>query len=203
MYLLNSQGQQAIHDYFEASGVIATGGVAQLVLPQRKSCSHFLFQNLSSSALMIQFGVRPGIATLTNGVVTSVSVPDVGFGFLVPPPVHFLGGGNDGDLMSQGGSLPGWPTPRHPAKGRAVMSAGAISSIEINDGGSGYLAPPYVYILANRVDPTGVGLPAASIGIMVLANGGSYYLNGTACPTTAVSVYGANTGQAYTCKWMP
>lgn len=203
MYLLNSQGQQSIHDYFDASGTITTGGTAQLVLPQRKSCSHIIFQNNSATSMFIQFGVRPGVATLTNGVVTGVSVPDVGFGFLLPPDVQFLGGGNINDPGSQGATMPGWPTPKHPATGRAVMAAGAISSIEIDDGGSGYLSAPLVYILPNRADPTGVGLPASNVGIQVPGNGGSYYLNGTACPTTAMSVFSATTSAPFTCKWMP
>ncbi len=199
-------GQQAIHDYYDASGTIATGGTAQLLLPQRKSCSGLFIQNISPGNLYIQVGVRPATATLTNGVVTSVSVNDAGMLFNQPPQVLFLGGGNQGDPTTYGGSLIGWPTPAHPAKGRAVMtgSAGAltIASITVDDGGSGYLVAPYVYILPQRTDPTGVGVPSATAGIAILANGGNFGGFNLTVPTTAISIFGATTGQAYTCKWM-
>lgn len=199
-------GQQAIHDYYDASGTIATGGTAQLMLPQRKSCSGLFFQNLSTGNLFLQVGVRPATAVLTNGVVTSVTVNDAGMLFNQPPTVLFLGGGNQGDPTTFGGSLIGWPTPANVAQGRAVMtgSAGAmtISSIEIDNGGSGYLAPPFVYILPQRTDPTGVGVPSATEGILVPASGGTFGGFNLTVPTTAIAVFGATTGQGYTCKWM-
>ena len=206
MRLLNSASQQRIDDYYDASGSITTGGTVQLLLPQRKSCSLLINHNLSAEALMLQFGILPATAALTNGAVTSVTVNDAGFGFKVPPEVFFYGGGNNGDLASYGATMPDWPTPTNVASGRAVMGTSAISglqinSIEIDNPGSGYLAPPFVYILPSRRDPTGVGLASSTVGTLLTSGGGSYYVNGTFAPTTAISVYGGTTGQAYTCKW--
>ena len=207
MNLIGTNNQQRIDGYFDYSGTITSGGTPQLMLPQRKSCSHLIIANNSTGNLTIQFGIRPATATLTSGVVTSVTVNDAGFGFKYPPTVMFLGGGNANDpMMSTGATMPGWPAPFSPAQGRAVLSGGttgSITSITIDNGGSGYLAPPYVLIEADRRDDTGVGVASLTQGIPVLGGGGSYYINGTACPTSAISVYGATTGQVYVCKWMP
>lgn len=207
MKLVGVRGQQQIDDYYDASGTIATGGTAQLLLAQRKSCSSFFIQNLSSGALYLQFGLQPATATLTSGVVTSVAVNDAGFGFNAPPNVFFWGGGNANDPASYGATMQGWPSPKHPAQGVAVMATSAISgqkvnSISVTDGGSGYLVAPYVFVQALRTDPTGVGIPSATAGILVPANGGAFQIVDITCPTTAVAIFGATTGQAYTCKWM-
>lgn len=203
MFLVGSRGQQQVDDLYDASGTITAGGTAQLVLPQRKSCSLLLLENISDTDMFFQIGVRPGVATLTSGVVTSISVPDAGFGFLLPPEVMALGGGNAGDPATQGGSLPGWPSPYRPASLRAVLTAGAITSIAIDDGGSGYLAAPFIYIRPDRRDPTGVGIPSATVGMLLKSGGGQASYDATMCPTTAISVFCATTGKAYTCKWAP
>lgn len=208
MNLGNSRQQTLIDDYFDYSGTILVGGKPQLMLPQRRSCSHLVLANNSAYTMMVQFGVAPGTAVLTNGVVTSVIVNDAGFGFLVPPDVVFYGGGNNGDLISQGATMPGWPVPSSVAHGRAILGTSSISgsniaSIEIDGGGSGYLVPPFVYIRPARTDPTGVGIPSATVGIPLGANGGSYYINGTACPTTSLSIWCSTTGAPYVCKFMP
>ena len=203
MRLIGAKGQQLVDDYYDNSGTITAGGTAQLLLPQRKACSHLVIANNSTGVLMVQFGIRPAVATLTSGVVTSVTVPDAGFGFLYPPTLLFLGGGNINDpTMSTGATMPDWPSVNSPAQARAVLTAGAISSVLLDNGGSGYLAAPYVFIQADRRDPTGVGIPSATVGIPIAA-GGAYYVNGTACPTSAIAIWGATTGQAFTCKWMP
>ena len=207
MNLIGSNNQQRIDGYFDYSGTITAGGTAQLMVPQRRSCSHLIIANNSTGNLLIQFGVRPATAVLTSGVVTSVTVNDAGFGFQYIPNVTFLGGGNANDpTMTTGATMPGWPSPFVPASGRAVLSGGttgSITSITIDNGGSGYLAAPYVLIEADRRDATGVGVASLTQGLPVLGNGGSYYINGTACPTSAISVWGATTGQAYVAKWMP
>ena len=196
-----ARSQQQRDRYYDASGTIASGGTAQLLLPQSKSRSHLFIVNNSTGVLNIQFGVLPGKATLTNGVVSSVSVPDAGFGFLVAPTVRFLGGGNANDPATKGATMPDWPSPFTPACGRAILSGGAIASIAVDNGGSGYLVPPYVDIQADRTDPTGVGL-ASTTTFPVQANGGSAFWNGTACSCEAISIWGATTGQAFTAKWM-
>lgn len=203
MILQGARGQQRIDDLYDASGTITAGGTAQLCLQQRKSCSLLLIENISDTDMLFQIGVRPSVATLTAGVVTSVAVSDAGFGFLVPPLVEFLGGGVSNDLATQGGSLPDWPPPNNAAKGIAVLTGGSISSITVTSGGSGYLAAPFVYIRPARTDPTGVGLPSATAGILLKANGGQASFDATMCPTTAVAVYCATTGKAYTIKWAP
>ncbi len=206
MILPGARGQQQLDNYYDASGTIGDDSTAQLLIPQRKSCSTLVVQNISAGIIMIQIGIRPGVASLTSGAVSSVSVPDAGFGFLMSPTVEFLGGGNANDPASFGGTEPGWPPPFRPAQGRAIMQSSAlggleIASITVDDPGSGYLVAPYVAITASRTDPTGVGIASATAGFL-LSPTWSYYLEGTACVTTAISVWGANNGQAYTAKWM-
>jgi hypothetical protein len=206
--LTGSRGQQQIDDLYDSSGTITAGGTAQLVLPQRKSCSLLLLENISTVDMTFQIGVQPAVATLTNGVVTSITVNDVGFGFQLPPEVVAYGGGNSNDPSTKGGTLFGWPSPNNPAVLRAVMTTSLlgglqISSIEIDNGGSGYIAPPFIYIRPDRRDPTGVGLPSATVGLLLKAGGGQASYDATMCPTTAVSAFCATTGSAYTCKWAP
>ena len=208
MKLLGSGGQQRRDSLFDASGTITTGGTAQLLLPQSKARSYLLIVNNSSGLLMVQIGILPAVATISGGkVASSITVNDVGFGFNLPPIVEFLGGGNSNDPPSYGATAPDWPAPAAPASGIAIMAASAInglkiSSITLNNPGSGYLAAPYVQVRADRTDPTGVGLPSATAGIPLLSQGSNYYSNGTTCPTDAVAIWGATTGQAFTCKWM-
>lgn len=206
MQLIGSRGQQQIDELYDASGTITAGGTPQLVLPQSKTRSLLVLENLSAENLIFQIGVRPATAVLTNGVVTSVTVNDAGFGFQLPADVLFLGGGNAGNAFSDGGTMPDWPAPNRPATGHAIMGSSAISGLQINsigiyDGGAGYLAPPFVHIRANQNDPTGVGIPSASTGILLVPAGGSASFDATMCPTSAVSVFGSVTGQAFTCKW--
>lgn len=208
MYLPGARGQQQIDDYYDYSGTITTGGVAQLALPQRKSCSFLLVANVSTGILQIQIGVQRAIATISGGAVTGVTVPDAGFGFTKPPAILFGGGGNANDPVTSGGTMPDWPSPYNVAQAAPIMGTSSISgqtiaSIALITGGAGYLSAPYVHILADRSDPTGVGIASATAGIPLQASGGSYYVNGTACPSTAISIWGATTGQAYTVKWMP
>jgi len=200
--LWQSGGQQQQHSYYDKSGTITTGGTAQLLLPQSKSRSHLAIANNSTGVLMVQIGIAGATAVLTGKVVTSVTVGDAGFGFLVPPQVLFLGGGNSNDPASQGAAMPDWPAPTNAATGNATIANGTISAITLSNGGAGYLVAPYVAIIADRTDPTGVGTASATIGLPVGANGGSIFWNGTVCPTDAISIWGATTGQAFSCKWM-
>ena len=167
-----------------------------------------MIANNSTGVLMLQFGIRGGVATVSGGVVTAVSVADAGFGFNCAPLVELLGGGNANDPATYGATMAGWPAPSDAATAVAVMSASSISglqvaSITVTHGGASYLTAPYVFLRPSRRDPTGVGLPSASVGVPLLPNGGSYYINGTACPTDAIAIFGGTTGQAFTCKWMP
>ena len=102
MNLIGSNNQQRIDGYFDYSGTITTGGAAQLMVPQRRSCSHLVLANNSVGSLFVQFGVRPATATLTSGVVTSVTINDAGFGFQYIPNVTFLGGGESVIMRADG-----------------------------------------------------------------------------------------------------
>lgn len=204
MQLPNTRAQQQRDTLFDASGMIITGGTAQLVLPEAKSRSFFVFENNSNADLYLEFGSARATAVLTAGVVTSINITNAGFGFTIPPSVEFLGGGNDSwdmanpTMLSPG--LPGWPSPAHPAKGAAVLTGGAVSAITINNGGLNYVNPPYVLLTNSHNDPFGCALPSVGVGFR-LQSGGSCSLNGTVCTTDSVSVYGATTGQSFTCKY--
>ena len=200
------RGQQQQDFYYDASGTIATGGTAQLLLPQSKSRSHLIIINNSTGVLNIQFGMIPGVATLSGKTVASVAVSDGGFGFNVPPDVVFLGGGNSNDPASYGATMPDWPAPNAPAKAHCVMGSSAISgltvsSIVVDYVGAGYLAAPYAAIIPQRTDPTGVGTASTNTW-PIMGNGGAAFFDGSTCPTDAISIWGATTSQAFICKWM-
>lgn len=208
MYLPGSAGQSAAqHDFYDFSGTIATGGTAQLLLPQRKSCTHLIIANLSNGTMFLQFGLRRSTAAISSGAVSTITLVDAGFGFQVAPAIELLGGGVAGDPATKGATMPGWPAPFRPAQATPIMQASAISGLEIasitvNDGGAGYLVAPYVFVRADRTDPTGVGLPTSGAGVPILP-GEKLIWNGTACPTSAISILGPDTSAAYTVKWMP
>lgn len=202
MYLSGARGQQQVDNWYNLSGTITAASVSQLLLPQSKSRSFLAIINNSVGTLNIQVGVPAGTATLTSGVVTSITYPDAGFGFLQPPDVLLLGGGNANDPASQGATMPDWPPPSSPAIATATIANGTISAISINFGGSGYLAAPFVFIVPKRTDPNGVGTARATT-FLLASNGGSLLVNGTMCPTAAISIWGGTLGQSFTCYWAP
>ena len=201
MYLPGARGQQQRDFYYDYSGSLTSASLTQLILPQSKSRSHLLIASTSTHAIQVQIGIPPGVATLTSGVVTGITYPDAGFGFLAPPDVLLLGGGNSNDPASSGGTMPDWPPPSNVATAVAKIANGTISTITITNGGSGYTAAPFVFISAQRTDPTGVGSSSATLGIPIAANS-SLMWNGTTCPTDAISIWGGTQGQTYTVKWM-
>jgi hypothetical protein len=209
MQLPGTQAQQARHFLYDASGTIASGGTTQLLLAESKSRSFLFIQNISDTAMYVNIGAGFAHATLTSGVVTSVTVDNAGFGFTYPPAVTFLGGGPykpDGrtpNLTSVGVNQPGYDAPDHVAKAHAVLTTGAISSIVVEDGGVGYLAAPYVLITNSHRDGAGAALASATAGILLPVSGGSLLFNYTSCPTEPVSIFCATTGKAFICKWMP
>lgn len=212
MYLVGTKGQLRRDNVFNASGNIATGGTPQLLLPEHPSRTYFQFQNLSTNPLYLEFGSARGTATLTSGVVTSVSVTaatsnanNPGFGFTYPPLVKFLGGGQPTNTEELTPGQPGYPSPNSVAVATAVLVGGVVSSVLINNGGSGYKNAPYVFFQNSELDPFGCADPSANSGsgFQVPANGGSMNFNGTFCSTDPIAVYGATTGQAFTCMWAP
>ena len=214
MLLPGARSQNQRDLYYDNSGTITTGGTAQILLPERKSCSFLFIQNISDTEQYIKFGGAKATAVLTSGVVTSVTMNDKGFNYSLPPTVQFLGGGgksgwnyNDGRFV--GCTLPGWPTPDDIATGQAVLASASplpgsfVNSITVGHGGSGYLTAPYVFIADNFNDPNGCATPSATSGVELNAGGGSWASNGTTCSTDPIAIYCATTGKAFTCLWLP
>jgi hypothetical protein len=209
MKLVGSNGQQVRHFLYDASNTVTTGGTAQLALSESVSRSHFLIQNLSAGSLWVEMGSARATCTVSGGAVNAVTITNAGFNFTYPPVVRFVGGGYAGNTQYTGLTQPNAPSPNsmnnlvgRPASGHAVLTAGAVSSIVIDDGGTGYARRPHVMIFNSDLDPHGCALPSATNGILLAASGGSLFYNGTACFTDAVAVYGATTGQAFSVKWM-
>lgn len=207
MQLPNTRGQQQRDNLYDASGTITTGGTAQLLLPEAKSRSLLILQNISDTAMFVEFGSARATATLTSGVVTSCSITNAGFGFTIPPIIEFLGGGNDGwnmgnPTMNTPG-LPGWPSPANPALGIAVLSGTTVGSITVTNGGANYKNAPYVFIRNSYNDPFGCATPSATSGIQLPANMTvPFIFNGTACPTDSVAIFCATTEKSFACKYM-
>jgi hypothetical protein len=213
MKLTGSSEQAVYHYLYRADGSIATGGTPQLVLGRSVARSHLLFQNTSNGPLWIEIGTGAATATLSNGGVASVSVVNAGFGFSAPPLVRFFGGGNAyGNTSFTGSSQPNFPGPNSVgpagriARARCVMTGSApsmsISSIVVDDPGAGYVIAPYVAILNSDLDPNGAAAPADGVGIFMNASAAPLIYNGTVCPTDPVAVWGATTGQTFTCRWL-
>jgi hypothetical protein len=209
MQLPGSVNQQARHLTFDASGTITAGGTTQLLLAEAKSRSLLYIQNISDTAMYVGIGCGFATATLTNGVVTSVAVTNAGFGFTYAPDVAFIGGGYlkpDGripNMTSVGIGQPGYDAPHNVAKGHAVLTTGAISSIVVDNGGSAYSVAPYVQITNSLRDPVGACLASTTTGILLPATGGTLFFNYTNCPTDPISIFCASSAKAFICKYMP
>jgi hypothetical protein len=213
MKLPNSGGQAGAHFLSRADGAIVTGGTAQLVLPRSYARSFFYFQNTSSGVLNVEIGTGAATATITNGVLTSLTITNAGFGFTKPPIIRFLGGGlpvgdyspvavnQVGNTAYVGSGQPGAPSPNNVATAVLTISGGAISGYAITNPGSGYAVAPYCQIINSDLDPNGAALPSATVGFQLQA-GGSINFNGTVCPQDPVAVWGATLGQTYAMRWM-
>jgi hypothetical protein len=204
MRLQNTNDQTGLQPFFSADGTIATGGASQLLLPCAVSRSFLFIQNLSAGALYVEVGDARATATLTNGAVTSLTITNGGFGYTRPPKVWLYGGWNQNGSVQPCGQ-PGYPPPPNTASVRAVLTAGVVTSFLIDNPGSGYNIAPYVFLEGNMKDPFGVADPyfgSANSGFLIQPNGGNVEWNGTVCPTSAVSIWGATTGQTFTCRWM-
>lgn len=160
--------------------------------------------------MLIEFGpARAGLPVLSSGTVSSVPVANAGQGYSRPPKVIFYGGafGFPGATTPTYALIgtPDMTAPNRPAQAHCVMTGSApnqtISSIAIDDPGAGYLYPPYVYLENDPLDPFGVAAPSATVGILLLANGGSYTPNGTVCTTDALAVFCSTTSSAFCCKF--
>lgn len=207
--LTGVRGQYFRDRLYDASGTITNGGTPQLVLPMSHSRSSLIIENISDTNMIFEFGSARATATLTSGTVTSCAVTNSGFGFSVAPNVIFYGGAysniNQITPTYSVAGLPEFPSPSSTAKARCVMTGSApnmsVSSIVIDNPGSRYAYPPYVFLSNNRDDFYGCATPSATSGILLLASGGSYTANGTVCITDQVSVFCSSTGKAFTCKF--
>lgn len=218
MKLVGAGGQKIRHYKFNASSAILTGGTPQLALAQSQSRSSLYLQNTSSGNLFFEVGGARAVATLTGGAVTSISVtgagspgyplPNAGFNYTYPPRVVFLGGGNAGNSLYLGLNQPGGEAPEQQltagrgAKARAVLTGGAVSSFVIEDGGADYTCAPFVFLPNSDLDPYGVAAPSATSGGILVPPYEAVTWNATVCPTDAIAVYGATTGQTFTILWM-
>jgi hypothetical protein len=203
MKLVGAGQQQKRDNLYDASGTIALANTPQLVLPQRQSTSFLLLQSITTgSTLTFEFGSARATCTIVNGQVATVTVTNAGFNFTKAPNVKFLGGGNAGNSAFLGGNQPGYPAPSHPAVAHAVLTAGAVSSIVIDDPGAGYVIAPFVMITNDDLDPYGCAVPALNDGLELSGVAAPIIFNGTCCPTDAISVFGANANSVFVCKWM-
>lgn len=202
-------GQNLRIRLFDASGTITSGGTAQIVLPEAKMRSSLLIENISDTDMFIEIGAARATAAITTGAVSSISVTNAGLGYSIAPTVKFVGGAYPGSLTTALTlSLPSdasWPSPQHVAKAHCVMTGSApnmtISSIVIDDGGSGYQYPPYVELTNSLLDPWGAAVPSTTSGILLKSSGGSYTSNGTVCTTDQISIFCASSSKAFTVKY--
>lgn len=182
---------------------MASGSAPQLVLPESWQRSFFEFQNISTATMYLEFGSARAHATLTSGVVTSITVDNGGFGFTVPPTVEFLGGGNGGNTAVIGSGDPFSPAPNKPAKATAVLAGGVVTSITINDGGSGYKALPYVRLINSNLDFIGCADPSVGGGSGKIIYPGILVTDkDLTVPTDQVAVFCATISAAFFCRYM-
>ena len=207
MAAINGQRGQRNPDFlYDASGTITAGGTAQLVLPRANTRCFLLLGNPSTANMYFYFGGATATATLTSGVVSSITVNNAGMGYSKAPIVNFLGGASAQTLSPtnpQTGTADALCV-NSPASAHCVMTGTApnmsISSIVIDNPGSNYDFPPYIKITNDPLDFFGVAAAVANGGIELVAGGGTLLLD-TFVPLDQISVYCATTGAAYTCKY--
>jgi len=207
---MNSGGQNRQDSLYRADGTVTLGGTAQLVLARSICRSYLRLQNLSAGPLYVEFGAGAATATVSGGVVTAVAVTNAGAGFTRTPIVQFLGGGGkdgpDANSSYVGLGQPNAASPTNYAQAHCVMTGSAgnlsIGSIVVDNGGSNYIVAPYVFINGDPLDPGGYSVPAAGVGLYLPAGAAPEIWNGTICPTDAISIWGATTGQQFSCRWM-
>lgn len=219
MYLLGTRSQQARDHIYRADGAIVAANTSQLLLPERKSTAFLRITNNSAADLWVEIGGARATATISGGALTGFSITNGGFGYKLPPTVYLFGGGNGGNSVCPGVGLAGWPAPGdaafvqprqgsttdRPGRAHAVLTADVVTSIVIDDPGSGYVAAPQVFLENNILDPFGVADPffgSANSGILIPTHT-SYEWNDTFCPTDALAIVGGTMSQAFFVAWAP
>lgn len=209
MKLVGSGEQQLQHPFYDSSGTLpSSGGTPQVILPVQPSRSVLLVQNLSTADMYMQVGSAQATCTISGGAVNAVTVTNAGFNFSKPPLVRFFGGGTQNNTSYVGRGAPGAIAPSNFATAHPVMTGSvpnqSVASITVDNGGSDYVIAPYVFIMNSDLDPYGCANPALSSGngIWLPAAGGSFYINGTGCPTDSIALYCATANARYTCKFM-
>jgi hypothetical protein len=198
-----------LDDVLDFSGSIVAGGTAQLLLPQQPGRDYLSITNTSATdSLYVSIGPAKATATLTGTAVTAVTVNNGGIGYTVAPQVIFLGGVRAGDYSLAPGStdkILGVQTAGFPAQAAATIAAGAVSAVTVNNGGSGYLVVPTVY-LVNPWPVLGGGAyaPAATAsttgqGIVIPANT-TFTISGMTVPASAIAINGFTTGDTFHVK---
>jgi len=206
--LIGLQEQKVPLHLFDVSGVIASNSTPQLLLPVQLSRSSLIIQNISTHNMYITIGAPPATCTLSSGSVSTVTAGNAGQGYSIAPTVHFYGGTNANRNSYPTYTLPGtpdYPSPSGGASAHCVMTGTApnmtISSIVVDNGGSGYAYPPFVFLKNMSLDPFGFSIPSTTNGIQLISAGGSYTSNGSICTTDQIGIVGTTTNDPFTVKF--
>ena len=183
------RGQTSLDDRITITGTIASGGTAQLLLPQQPRRLSLEICNNSSGALSIGIGPATATATVSSGGVASIAVNNAGIGYTLAPKVIILGGLVLGDLSQ---------SPAHPATATATLTGSSINTITMDDVGAGYIVAPTIYLM-NPLPQLGGGAfaPSGTVGTQI-ATLQTYTASGLLIPASAVAIWGASTSQAFT-----
>lgn len=219
MYLPQAAHQHGLHRAFRADGTLSSTA-AQLILPVALSRSMLMIMNTSTNAMYMEHGAARITATISGGSVSALTITNAGFNYTLPPIIEFRGGygpfvannvwnglgligSNSPTGLANQGDVVGNVTYNRPARAHCVLSAGAVSSVVIDDGGWGYVNPPELIIKNHENDPFGCAVPTdgAGGGIYLAAPGGTYYLNGTTCWTDQVALIGTS-GATFVVEYM-
>jgi hypothetical protein len=201
------RGQTNTIQGFRADNGILSITAPQLILPYAAPRSSFVFQNTSTAVMWLEFGSAQGYATVSGGAVTAVTITNAGFGFTYPPRIMFMGGALDPvNGLFLGVGYPGHPGPSHPAIAHAVLTAGAVTSVVIDDGGSGYSTnAPYVLFTNDQNDPYGCANPYVSGSTtgsgFSLGPGGSISEVNSVVTTDQLAVWCGTLGAQFACRW--